>query len=60
MGFIWWQIAFFLGMGTQAAISAALFPDGINPNQQLLAALIFAVIAFLWAIVALVTAMARR
>jgi hypothetical protein len=53
MKLAWWICVYFLGMGSQAAISAALFPGGIDPAQQLRAALLFAVAALLFAGLAL-------
>jgi hypothetical protein len=54
MRLAWWFSTLNLGMGTQAAISAAMFPEGINPNQQLIAAVIFMGMATLFAVLALI------
>jgi hypothetical protein len=51
MTLAWWLTAYWIGMASQAAISAALFPRGIDPDQQLLAALMFAVLALIHAVV---------
>jgi len=45
----WWLSAYWIGMASQAAISAALFPKGIDPDQQLFAAVIFAFMAVIFA-----------
>jgi hypothetical protein len=50
MNLAWWFCAYWIGMASQAAISAALFPKGIDPDQQLVAAVIFAVMALFFAV----------
>lgn len=49
-----WISAAFFGMGLQAAITAWMFPKGTTANQQLLAALLFMMLAIIFALIALV------
>jgi len=51
---VWWLVAYWIGMASQAVISAALFPNGIDPDQQLFAAVIFATLALIHAVVGVV------
>jgi hypothetical protein len=39
----------FLGMAQQAAITAALFPNGTKPGQQLYAAILLGILGILFA-----------
>jgi hypothetical protein len=54
MNLAWWLAAYWIGMASQAAISAALFPNGIDPDQQLFAAVIFATLALIHTVVGVV------
>jgi hypothetical protein len=54
MSFLRFQAAVCLGMGLQAAISSALYPNGIDPAQQLRAAILFMLWSVLFTVVATV------